>query len=110
MENTLVKLNVKNVVVASLVSMFLLSLVVTSTQLGVSSVEISNVGAHLAAKLGIKLSTAGLAIDLLSGGSTVWAVIGIIFGASGAGVGVSAALFAAKAMIKKKGKDVAKAW
>lgn len=110
MENTLVRMNVKHVVLASIVGLVLLTLALSAVQIGVSPVEFSNAGMNLAAKLGIKLSTAGLAIDLLSGGSTVWAVIGIIFGASGAGVAVSAAIFTAKAMIKKKGKDVAKAW
>lgn len=110
MEKVSIKLNMQQIVVASIVSLLLLSLALSSVQLGVTPVEMSTVGVELAAKLGIKMSTAGLAIDLLSGGSTVWAIIGIIFGASGAGIGVTAAIIGAKAIIKNQGKKAATAW
>lgn len=110
MENAVQKVNVPYVVLASIVGLILLSLALSAVQFGVSPIEFSGATMELAAKLGIKLTTAGVIIDLLAGGSTVWAVVAIVFGISGAGVAVTAAITAAKSLIKTKGKEVAKAW
>ncbi|WP_077622619.1 uberolysin/carnocyclin family circular bacteriocin [Sediminibacillus massiliensis] len=110
MINNSVNFNMKKVLLLSFISVIGLAFSLTAMQVGGSPVVASNFGVELAGKLGISMATAGKTIDLLAGGSTVWSVIAIIFGASGGGIAVSAAIFTAKNLIKKEGKDMAAAW
>jgi len=62
--------------------------------------------AWLATKLGIKQATAGLIIDLVSGGSTLWSIVAAVAGLSGAIGGITAI----KAVIQNSGRKYAIAW
>ena len=66
--------------------------------------------ANLAAKLGISLSSAGVVINLVSGGATAWTIISLVFGVTGAGLALAGGIAGIKYVIKQRGKDAAAAW
>lgn len=85
---------------------------------GIGSGEVSSIAlaseatniANLAAKLGISLSSAGVVINLVSGGATVWTIISLVFGVTGAGLALAGGIAGIKYAIKHQGKDAAAAW
>lgn len=66
--------------------------------------------AHLATQLGVSQASAGLAIDIISGGAGIWSVVAAVAGLSGAGLIAVGGLAAIKQVIKNEGKDFATSW
>lgn len=100
----------KIVILGLLASLLTFALGLMSAQVTTEIGTVNSSFALLATKLGIKQATAGLIIDLVSGGSTLWSIVAAVAGISGAGLIAIGGITAIKAVIKKSGRDFAIAW
>ncbi|MDI0275114.1 circular bacteriocin, circularin A/uberolysin family [Bacillus safensis] len=96
------------IVVATIVS---LMFGLMATQLAAApAAEIQTTFSMLATKLGISQATAGVVIDMIAGGSTLWTIVAAVAGLSGAGLIAVGGITAIKAVIKQNGKKFAVSW